>query len=357
MHTDFGGQGLAWFSLCSGSASSPAHSLGSMTLAQILLVAIVLVGCAGAFIGTAYTFRAKGFGEHYAFKQSNLETRLNKCLVGLSRRGADAVITAGEVTINNVIAECGARVKHGDVVRYNGKVQNWELIATAKERQPQVERENRSFIYLKYWKPAGITCTSDPSDPTNIIAAGKFNLLPQRLFTVGRLDKDSTGLILLTSDGRVNNALLNQKRHKEKTYLVEMDQMPSDEQVAQLSSGVVITTPIQRDNYGASGQSSRTTRTTEITARTLPCEVKRVSAYNGRNCGGKLLQVTLIEGRNRQIRRMAEAVGLNVVALHRTSFAGVTLKGITTGQWEELDEGEMKIIQRAVADQISKATD
>ena len=72
------------------------------------------------------------------------------------------------------------------------------------------------FVYLKYWKPRGVTSTSDPSDPTNIIKAGAFNMFPQRLFTVGRLDKDSTGLILLTSDGRVNNAMLRPSLKKEK---------------------------------------------------------------------------------------------------------------------------------------------
>lgn len=274
-------------------------------------------------------------------------TRLNKCLVGLSRRAADDVIAAGQVSVNNAVATCGTKVNRGDVVRFNGKVQNWQAMATAKLEQPPIERERRKFIYLKYWKPPGVACTSDPGDPSNIIDAGKFNLLPQRLFTVGRLDKDSTGLILLTSDGRVNNALLNQKCHKQKTYMVEMDRVPSDDQIAQLASGVVITTPIQRDS---STEGSRTTRTATVTAKTLPCKVQRTASYNGRNYGGKLLEFTLIEGRNRQIRRMAEAVGLSVIDLHRTSFAGVSLKGLSIGQWEELDESEMKIIQRAIAD-------
>lgn len=297
--------------------------------------------------------KAMPSGSHYMAskprKDTNLEgTRLNKCILGLSRRAADDAIAAGQVNVNNVVATCGTKVHSGDVVRFNGKVQHWQAIATAKLQQPSIEREQRKFIYLKYWKPPGVACTSDPSDPSNIIDSGNFNLLPQRLFTVGRLDKDSTGLILLTSDGRVNNALLNRKVHKEKTYMVETDRVPTDYQIAQLASGVVITTPIQRDS--GSNEGSRTTRTATVTAKTLPCKVQRTSFYNGRNYGGKLLEFTLIEGRNRQIRRMAEAVGLAVLDLHRTSFAGVSLKGLSIGQWEELDESEMNIIQRAVAD-------
>ena len=192
---------------------------------------------------------------------------------------------------------------------------------------------------MKYWKPEGVTCTSDPGDPSNIISMGKFHLIPQRLFTVGRLDKDSTGLILLTSDGRVNEAMLNRRCKKEKIYEVEMDRVPSAEEIAQLASGVVITTPIQRDGSStASGGKS-------ITAKTLPCYVKRVGG--GENLT-KRLEFTLIEGRNRQIRRMAEAVGLQVVKLHRTSFAGIRLKGLAAGNWQELSGDEMKIIQEAL---------
>lgn len=95
-------------------------------------------------------------------------------------------------------------------------MQHWEGVAEAKKVAPSLTLEDRSFIYLKYWKPRGVTCTSDMSDKTNIIKAGQFDLFPQRVFTIGRLDKDSTGLILLTSDGRVNQALLSPSTKKEK---------------------------------------------------------------------------------------------------------------------------------------------
>ena len=100
-------------------------------------------------------------------------------------------------------------------------MQHWEEAAEAKKEAPSAALENRSFIYVKYWKPVGVTCTSDPSDKTNIIKAGQFDLFPQRLFTVGRLDKDSTGLILLTSDGRVNQAMLSPATKREKVAFLQ----------------------------------------------------------------------------------------------------------------------------------------
>lgn len=95
-------------------------------------------------------------------------------------------------------------------------MQHWEGVAEAKKVTPSVALEDRNFIYLKYWKSRGVTCTSDMSDKTNIIKAGNFDLFPQRVFTIGRLDKDSTGLILLTSDGRVNQAMLSPSTKREK---------------------------------------------------------------------------------------------------------------------------------------------
>ena len=102
------------------------------------------------------------------------------------------------------------------IVRYKGRIQQWEEKAEGKLSLPSQRHEQRKFIYVKYWKPRGVTCTSDPSDPTNVISAGKFGLFPQRLFSVGRLDKDSTGLLLLTSDGRVNQAMLGANKYDKK---------------------------------------------------------------------------------------------------------------------------------------------
>lgn len=194
--------------------------------------------------------------------------RLNKCLSSLSRRGADVAIAAGRVTVNGKVAGCGTRVRPGDKVRLDGRLQRWEGVARAREEPAAAVLEERRFVYLKYWKPEGVTCTSDPKDPSNIISAGGFHLFPQRLFTVGRLDKDSTGLILLTSDGRVNNALLASSRRKEKVYEVTLNRVPSDAQVQHLAGGVTITTTSQRDGGDR-----------EVTRPTLPCNVTRLGKW------------------------------------------------------------------------------
>eukprot|EP01035_Chromulina_nebulosa_P018935 gene18935-24742_t len=257
-------------------------------------------------------------------------------------QSADEAITEGRVTINSKQAKVGDRVFKNDIIRLDGQIQQWEAIAEAKQSLPDKELDKRNFVYLKYWKPVDVTCTSDKNDKYNIISAGQFDLFPQRLFTVGRLDKESTGLILLTSDGRVNNAILSPSMNKEKVYRVQFDRAPTDQQVQSLRDGVVITAPIQRDGS-----------TKLITAKTLPCKVIRVGTNTS-----KFVDITLVEGRNRQIRRMAEEVGLRVVSLHRTSFCGITLKGISEGNWKELTSQEMEIILKSLKETtISKSID
>lgn len=156
--------------------------------------------------------------------------RINKCLSSLSRRGADDAIAEGRVSVNGKVASAGMRIMVGDKVTLDGKLQKWEAVALAKKEMPQQKIDQRQFVYLKYWKPRGVTCTNNLNDPTNIITAGRFDLFPQRVFSVGRLDKDSTGLILLTSDGRVNNAILNPRTRNEKVYEVTVNRPPTDDE-------------------------------------------------------------------------------------------------------------------------------
>lgn len=258
--------------------------------------------------------------------------RINKCLPSLSRRAADDAVAAGRVTVNGkVVTSAGFRVSFNDEVKLDGKKQQWQPAAKAKLMSPENEFDEQAFLYLKYWKPIGVTCTSDPKDPSNIISQGNFNILPQRVFTVGRLDRDSSGLILLTSDGRVNAGFLHRSKSKEKVYEVTVDQPITNTQSQQLRDGIMITTPVQRDR--GSGNF--------MTARTLRCEVSRTAKNR--------VTMTLIEGRNRQIRRMMEALGLSVTELHRISFAGITLKGLPRpGTWKELSTDEMNVIRGAL---------
>lgn len=271
--------------------------------------------------------------------QSKCYFRINRCIPSLSRRACEDAIREGRVIINGEQAILGDKVSFGDKIHLDGRQIKWENSIQLKLSDISINSDSRELIYLKYWKPQGVLCTTDLTKPNNIIKQGKFDLFPQRLFTVGRLDRDSSGLILLTSDGRINNALLNKSFKKEKHYYVEMDRAPSNDQILQLSQGVKISTPIQRDHGNKI-----------LTAKTLPCYVTRplISPLCTKTNIANSLHFILTEGRNRQIRRMSEAVGLNVKLLHRTQFAGISLKGLKEGDWLELNEKEMKIIKSAL---------
>ena len=346
--------------LKSGLRKATRQGYPSICCNRPAVVSTALYGSTGQSKGKRSPFNKKGGGQEKTQKTCNEEgTRLNKCIPALSRRGADEAIQKGLVTVNGkVILSPGYRVSLKDKVAYEGRNQLWQERAKAKRKSisSQKVHEERNFIYLKYWKPRGVTCTSDPSDPSNIISAGGFHLFPQRIFTVGRLDKESTGLILLTSDGRVNHALLGTKFEnspitsdrevqgsvKEKVYVVEVGpRAPSDSEIKRLSEGVVITTEVQKDNNNAHGVTKQ--KKVEVSAKTLPCKIRRIGGAQASS-----LEITLVEGRNRQIRKMIETLGLRVISLHRTAFAGISLRGLGEGNWAELEEREMGVIEGCI---------
>ena len=238
--------------------------------------------------------------------------RLNKCIPSLSRRGADLAIRDGRVTLNGTLwRDPGYRCRRGDVVCCDGIVQPWTTFDDARRSSTDF------FLYLKYWKPQGVICTRDSL---------LFDL-DQRVFPVGRLDKDTTGLLLLTSDGRVPEKLLRPAMKQPKVYEVHLDRPPTDDQLDALRTGVVITTVTPR----ATGRRS-------LTASTRPCKVDRIS----RN----VIRMTLREGRNRQIRRMCDALDLTVKHLHRISFAGIDLSGLQRpGDWLPLRDQELNLLR------------
>ena len=246
---------------------------------------------------------------------------MNKCFKAFtSRREADRLIASGRVAVNGTVVDAGARVFPGDAVTLDNAAIDWESLAVV--RDGSVGADATQFRYVKYWKPRGVTCTTDRRDRTNIVDAVGF---PERIFPVGRLDKDSTGLILLTSDGRLPDAVLRSGRRHEKRYLVDVDAALRERDVETLRKGVVISTPVQRDRVDK-----------VLTARTLPCEATRV--------GRRTLEIVLREGRNRQIRRMLDEVGYGVVNLHRTEIMGIGLGGLRPGTWAPCDEEEMRKI-------------
>ena len=293
-------------------------------------------------------------------KQGGLQrtgVRINKCFREFaSRREADSFVSDGRVTVNGVRANSGAQVYPGDTVCLDSKPVAWETLqfdlAAAEEGGDLLPLERRvcvscacresqsadshqqhlrsQFCYFKYYKPVGITCTLDTRIAGNLVDA-LGNRVTGRAFSVGRLDRDSSGLLLITSDGRVPNAVLRRVFGHEKEDAILTESRVSDADIRQLSLGVVITTVAQRDGRHAE----------PLTAKTKPCKVVRGSQRLE-------LRMTLTEGRNRQIRKMLGALGYTVVQLHRVRFMSVQLEDMKPDELRRLSEAEMLDIRQAV---------
>jgi 23S rRNA pseudouridine2604 synthase len=180
----------------------------------------------------------------------------------------------------------------------------------------RVIRREVEPIYIALNKPPGIICTTDESVTDNIISYLKY---PERLFPVGRLDKDSEGLIFLTNDGDIVNKILRAGNAHEKVYVVDVDKPITEDFVQKMSSGVPI-----------------------LGTKTKRCKVSKLK--------DRTFEITLTQGLNRQIRRMCEKLGYEVTRLKRTQIMNVTLKGLNTGQWRELDDESLRGIFEMVAD-------
>lgn len=219
--------------------------------------------------------------------------RLNKYISEsgkTSRRGADKLISEGRVTINGKVAKIGSQVEPGDHVLVNG----------------EPIRLSRNNVYIALNKPVGITCTTEKNVKGNIIDLVNH---PLRIFHIGRLDKDSDGLILLTNDGDIVNEILRAENKHEKEYIVSVDKPITPEFLKTMSEGVRI-----------------------LGTKTLPCKVKQLSKYD--------FQIILTQGLNRQIRRMCEALGYNVFRLQRTRIMNIQLNNLPVGQWRDLTKKE-----------------
>ncbi|MES1041306.1 MULTISPECIES: 23S rRNA pseudouridine(2604) synthase RluF [Peribacillus] len=208
-----------------------------------------------------------------------------------SRRGADKWIAEGRVTINGTVAELGSQAEPGDDVRVDGK-------------PIKVEQQN---VYIALNKPIGITSTTEKHIKGNIV---DFVNHPLRIFHIGRLDKDSSGLILLTNDGDIVNEILRAENKHEKEYIVTVDKPITASFIKDMSSGVEI-----------------------LDTKTLPCKVEQLTQYT--------FNITLMQGLNRQIRRMCSALGYEVRDLHRIRIMNIHLDGLANGQWRDLTEDEL----------------
>lgn len=181
--------------------------------------------------------------------------RINKAIPSLSRRKADEAIDNGRVTVNDILATKGTKVARSDRIFLDGQlIDNRRCFSDADD------------VYIKMWKPKGVECTTDRDIIGNIIDAGRFDSkLSSRVFPVGRLDKDSTGLILITSDGDFCQQLLGKSSEIVKKYVVEIDRELSNAELEELRQGVYIQTV--------------TTNGKEVNAKTLPCLVKALNSH------------------------------------------------------------------------------
>lgn len=220
--------------------------------------------------------------------------RINKFLseTGItSRRGADKFIEAGRVTINGAPAELGSKVQPGDQVQVDGKL---------------VEQPQQEYVYLALNKPVGITSTTERHIEGNIV---DFVNHPERIFHIGRLDKDSEGLILLTNDGDIVNEILRAENEHEKEYIVRVDMPITDSFLKKMQEGVEILDTV-----------------------TLPAKAEKLTKY--------IFKLTIRQGLNRQIRRMCSALGYEVRSLQRVRIMNIRLGDLPVGEWRDLTDDE-----------------
>jgi len=241
---------------------------------------------------------------------NNSATRLNKFISesGLcSRREADRFIEKGTVFINGKRAKIGDQVLAGDRVMVNGH--NIE------------PKEASNFILLAFNKPVGITSTTESNVKDNIVDYVNHS---ERIFPIGRLDKDSSGLIFLTNNGDIVNKILRAGNKHEKEYLVTVNKPVTEDFIFEMSNGVPI-----------------------LGVNTRKCKVRQVGPF--------VFNIILIQGLNRQIRRMCEHFGYEVTKLERTRIMNINLKGIPAGEFRELSEAELNDIMKSVEKSSSEA--
>lgn len=250
-------------------------------------------------------------GERFRVEQPQEGERINKLLARIgycSRRKADELLAQGSVLINGVQAGLGSKFSFNDTISVAGKV--------LKLQAPPA-------IYIALNKPKGIVCTTDLREPDNIVSYMGFK---ERIFPIGRLDKESTGLILLTNDGSVVNRILRERYGHSKEYAVEVDKPIDHNFVKRMEEGVHI-----------------------LDQLTKPCKVKVLGPYK--------FKITLTQGLNRQIRRMCEALGYQVKSLQRLRIMHITLGNLQVGEYRHLSAKELSELKRLLAVKESATTD
>jgi len=231
--------------------------------------------------------------------------RINKAISDsgyCSRRQADSIIEEGRVTINGVKATLGDRTMPEDEVRVDNKI----------------IKENDTLVYVMLNKPVGITCTTDQRIEGNVV---DFINHKERIFHVGRLDKPSEGLLLMTNDGDIVNKILRAGNKHEKEYIVKVDRPITKDFIMRMGSGVPLA---------------------ELETTTKPCKVEQLSRF--------VFKIVLVQGLNRQIRRMCEYLGYDVAELQRIRIMNLTLGDLPLGEWRDLTNKEINELKGSVED-------
>lgn len=228
------------------------------------------------------------------------DVRLNRFLSDAgfcSRREADRLIEAGRVTVDGTKAELGTRVRPGQVVKVGSKV----------------VRQNDRMVLIAFNKPRGIVCTTDRvREKNNII---DYIHYPERIYPIGRLDKDSEGLILLTNDGTIVNHILKASQYHEKEYIVRVNKKITDEFIQGMSKGVPILDTVTR-----------------------PCTLRRIDDYT--------FSIILTQGLNRQIRYMSRHFDYHVTKLKRVRIMNIRLGSLPVGKWRDVTAEELEQLKR-----------
>ncbi|MFD1614767.1 pseudouridine synthase [Gelatiniphilus marinus] len=232
--------------------------------------------------------------------------RINKFLSEAgycSRREADKLIEAGRVTINGQVPEKGTKIAPNDVVHVDGKA---------------IKNNQKNFVYLAFNKPVGIVCTTDTRvEKDNII---DFINYPKRIFPIGRLDKPSEGLILLTDDGDIVNKILRASNNHDKEYIVTVDKPISQTFINRMSGGIYLE---------------------DLGKTTNKCVVKKINSHT--------FSIILTQGLNRQIRRMCEYLTYQVQTLKRIRIMNIKLD-LPVGKYRELTQDEFNELQSLISD-------
>ena len=231
----------------------------------------------------------------------NEPVRLNKFMADCghcSRREADRLIETGKVSVNGKVAEMGMRVTDDDRVTVDGKV---------------LKREDKTILLI-FNKPPGITCTASKDDETNVVDYINY---PKRVYPIGRLDKYSEGLLLLTNRGDLVNGIMRSRYGHEKEYIVTVDRVVDDDLLRKLSSGVYLK---------------------ELDVTTRPCKCQKVARNK--------FSMIITQGLNRQIRRMCEECGCRVMKLRRIRILDIELGDLPVGEYREATDEELRSVMK-----------